>query len=173
MKNITLVIGGCKSGKSRHALDLANQQAKVQKIFIATSVPFDDEMKTRIDRHRKERGSDWTTVEAPVDLPDAIISHCGDDRLILVDCLTLWINNLLMGTTDEKIILGRISELAATLTGMKSPILLVSNEVGAGIVPENPLARQFRDLAGVVNQTIASLANVVVWMVAGIPVKIK
>ena len=173
MKKITLIIGGCKSGKSRHALDLASQQATAEKTFIATSVPFDDEMKSRIERHRAERGSDWTTVEAPVGLPDAISANCGENRLILVDCLTLWINNLMMDTTDEEIIQSRFSELTDTLTESTGPILLVSNEVGAGIVPENPLARQFRDLAGMVNQSIALLADEVVWMVAGIPVKIK
>ena len=173
MKKITFIIGGCKSGKSRHALDLANQQAAGKNFFIATAVPFDDEMATRIDRHRKQRGSDWTTVEAPHQLPEAIRANCGENRLILVDCLTLWINNLLMDTTDETVLQEHISKLKNALKQADCPIYLVSNEVGTGIVPENPLARQFRDLAGVINQSIASLADRVVWMVAGIPVQIK
>jgi adenosylcobinamide kinase/adenosylcobinamide-phosphate guanylyltransferase len=173
MKKIVLVIGGCKSGKSRYALERVDRLAVRHKIFIATSVPFDDEMKDRIDRHRNERGSDWETVEAPDRLADAIQSNSGDDRGLLVDCLTLWINNLLMGSTDEKLLQRHVTELAKTLNQIGGPIYLVSNEVGAGIVPQNPLARQFRDLAGTVNQAIASLADEVVWMVAGIPVKIK
>jgi adenosylcobinamide kinase/adenosylcobinamide-phosphate guanylyltransferase len=173
MKKIVLVIGGCKSGKSRYALERVDRLAVRHKIFIATSVPFDDEMKDRIDRHRDERGSDWETVEAPDRLADAIQSNSGDDRGLLVDCLTLWINNLLMASTDEKVLQPRVTELAETLEQVDGPIYLVSNEVGAGIVPQNPLARQFRDLAGSVNQAIASMADEVVWLVAGIPVKIK
>lgn len=173
MKKLTLIIGGCKSGKSRYALDTANQQSVARKVFIATSVPFDDEMKERIDRHRKERGNDWRTVEAPVELADAIKSNHGENGVILVDCLTLWINNLLMETPSEKDIHRRISDLMKTLEDINGPIYLVSNEVGAGIVPENPLARQFRDLAGVVNQTVAAAADEVVWMVAGVAVRVK
>lgn len=173
MRNITLIIGGCKSGKSRHALEAANQLPVAKKIFIATSVPFDEETKTRIDRHLRERGDDWTTVEAPVGLADAIKSNSDGGHLIVVDCLTLWINNLLMETRDEKVINGRVSELIDTLGEVACPIYLVSNEVGTGIVPENQLARMFRDLAGVVNQAVASKADQVVWMVAGIPVQIR
>jgi len=173
MNKITLIIGACKSGKSRQALEAANRHAGAKKIFIATSVPFDAEMKKRVDRHRLERGSGWTTVEAPVHLAQAIASNCADGRLIVVDCLTLWINNLLMDTRDEVVMEKRISELTRTLDLVDCPVYLVSNEVGAGIVPENPLARQFRDLAGVVNQAVASIADQVLWMVAGIPVKIK
>ena len=173
MREITLIIGGCKSGKSRQALEAANRHADVKKIFIATSVPFDEEMKKRVDRHRLERGNDWTTVEAPVHLADAIKSNCGDGCLIVVDCLTLWINNLLMETQDDAVIEKWISELIRTLDRVNCPIYLVSNEVGAGIVPENPLARQFRDLAGNLNQLVASIADRVVWMVAGIAVQVK
>jgi adenosylcobinamide kinase/adenosylcobinamide-phosphate guanylyltransferase len=173
MKKITLVIGGCKSGKSRYALEAADRKTTQQKIFIATSVPFDDEMKDRVERHRRERGDQWTTVEAPVDLPGAIRANTGKDRLILVDCLTLWINNLLMETTAERVIQGHFPELVDALNHIESRIYLVANEVGTGIVPENRLARQFRDIAGVVNQAIAALADQVVWMVAGIPVQIK
>ena len=173
MRKITLIIGGCKSGKSRYALEAADKLATGHKVFIATSVPFDAEMKDRVGRHRKERGGDWTTVEAPVRLADALKSNSGDDQVLLVDCLTLWINNLLMDTTDETVLQENFSELIKTLNQIDCPIYLVSNEVGAGIVPENPLARQFRDLAGGLNQAIAALADHVVWMVAGIPVQIK
>jgi adenosylcobinamide kinase/adenosylcobinamide-phosphate guanylyltransferase len=173
MKKITLVIGGCKSGKSRFALEEADRNATGRKIFVATSVPFDNEMKDRIEQHRRDRGDDWTTVEAPVDLPGAIRANIGKDRLVLVDCLTLWINNLLMETTAERVIQGHISELIDALDHIEDRIYLVANEVGTGIVPENRLARQFRDLAGFLNQAVASLADQVVWMVAGIPVQIK
>jgi adenosylcobinamide kinase/adenosylcobinamide-phosphate guanylyltransferase len=173
MKNITLIIGGCRSGKSRYAIEAANQFATRDKIFIATSVPFDEEMKDRIGRHRAERGNHWETVEAPVGLSDAIGSNRGEGHVLLVDCLTLWVNNLLMETTDETVLQENFSELLETLNQIDCPIYLVSNEVGTGIVPENPLARQFRDLAGGLNQAIASLADDVVWMVAGIPVQIK
>jgi len=173
MNKITLIIGGCKSGKSRYALEAANQITGARKVFIATSVPFDDEMKERIERHREERGNEWRTVDAPLELADAIKSHHGENCVILVDCLTLWINNLLMESQNEKDIGSKFSELIKTLENVDCPIYLVSNEVGAGIVPENPLARKFRDLAGVVNQTVASAADNVVWMVAGIAVQIK
>lgn len=173
MKRITLVIGGCKSGKSRHALDAANRETAAQRIFIATAEPFDDEMKARIARHRNERGNDWHTVEAPINLAAAIKANGRPDSVILVDCLTLWLNNLLMDPQSEKDIEGRIVELIETLSSLESTIYLVSNEVGAGIVPENKLARRFRDLAGIANQAVASSADEVVWMVAGVAAQIK
>lgn len=173
MKTTTLIIGGCKSGKSRHAIEVAGRQAAARKIFLATSVPFDEEMKQRVERHRKERGRAWKTVEAPLELAAAMLSNSAAGNLVVVDCLTLWLNNLLMETGDEKLIRGRFDELIAVLGRMTCPVYLVSNEVGAGIVPENDLARQFRDLAGVLNQEAAAAADTVFWMVAGIPVQVK
>ena len=144
-----------------------------QKIFIATCVPQDDEMKRRVARHQKERSQNWVTVEAPLDLPEAILQNSRRGDVILVDCLTLWVSNLLIETGDEKKIEDTISQLIEVLEKAICPIVLVSNEVGTGIVPENRLARQFRDITGWVNQAVARCANKVVWMVAGIPVTVK
>lgn len=173
MKEIVFVIGGCRSGKSRHALETADRIAGNKKIFIATCVPQDAEMKQRVDRHQKDRGQDWQTVEAPVHLPQAIIEYSRQADVLLVDCLTLWISNLLMETEDDELINERISNLKQSLASASCPVILVSNEVGAGIVPENKLARRFRDLVGTANQAIAAQADRVAWMVAGIPVTIK
>jgi adenosylcobinamide kinase/adenosylcobinamide-phosphate guanylyltransferase len=144
-----------------------------QKIFIATCVPQDDEMKRRVARHQKERSQNWVTVEAPLDLPEAILQNSRRGDVILIDCLTLWVSNLLIETGDEKKIEDTIPQLIEALQKATCPIVLVSNEVGTGIVPENQLARQFRDITGWVNQAVARCANKVVWMVAGIPVTVK
>lgn len=173
MKETILIIGGCRSGKSRHALELAEKISGSKRIFIATCMPIDDEMKERIARHKKERDKRWKTVEATVELPVAINEKSREGDVILVDCLTLWINNLLMETEDPDIIHQRIHKLILSLKEVKCPIIMVSNEVGAGIVPENRLARLFRDYAGFVNQKVAECADRVIWMVAGIPVVIK
>ena len=130
-------------------------------------------MKERIDRHKKERDKSWKTVETSLELPEAITENSREGNIILVDCLTLWINNVLMKTKDFDIINQRIHKLIITLKEVKCTTILVSNEVGAGIVPENRLARQFRDLAGFTNQKVAECADSVIWMVAGIPVSIK
>jgi len=173
LKETILVIGGCRSGKSRHALELAEKISGSKRTFFATCMPLDDEMKERIDRHKKERDKSWKTVETSLELPEAINESSREGDIILVDCLTLWINNVLMETEDPDIINQRIHKLIITLKEVKCSIILVSNEVGAGIVPENRLARQFRDLAGFTNQKIAECADSVIWMVAGIPVSIK
>ena len=173
MKETILVIGGCRSGKSRHSLELAEKISGSKRIFIATCMPLDDEMKERIDRHKKERDKNWKTIEAPVELSVAINENSREGDVILVDCLTLWINNLLMETESTDIINDHIQKLITALEEAECPVMLVSNEVGAGIVPENKLARQFRDYAGFVNQKVAECADRVIWMVAGIPVVIK
>ena len=173
MKKTTFIIGGCRSGKSRHALERAEKISGSKRIFIATCMPLDDEMKERIDRHKKERDKSWKTIEAPVQLPKAINENSREGDVILVDCLTLWINNLLMETESTDRIDDHIQKLIIALEEAKCPIILVSNEVGAGIVPENKLARQFRDYAGFVNQKVAECVDRVIWMVAGIPVVIK
>jgi adenosylcobinamide kinase/adenosylcobinamide-phosphate guanylyltransferase len=168
-----LVIGACRSGKSAYALKAAADMAVREKVFIATSVPADEEMRQRVARHRAERGRGWTTLEVPAALCEALGGHARPERVLLVDCLTLWITNLLMqgeasAAVEEHI--GRLCEVLGTIAG---PVILVSNEVGAGIVPENPLARVFRDLAGTANQAVAAVAGRVVLTVAGIPVVIK
>ena len=173
MKEVIFVIGGCRSGKSRHALETADGISANQKIFIATCIPRDAEMKQRVERHQKERRQNWQTVEAPVHLAQAIIGNSRQADVLLVDCLTLWISNLLMETDNDEKILKQIRSLTYACASVSCPVILVSNEVGAGIVPENKLARRFRDLVGSANQAVAAQADRVVWMVAGIPVRIK
>ncbi|MGB9499722.1 MAG: bifunctional adenosylcobinamide kinase/adenosylcobinamide-phosphate guanylyltransferase [Dissulfuribacterales bacterium] len=173
MKNTIVVIGGCRCGKSAHALRLAEQIAKDKKIFIATCVPFDKELQQRVKRHQKERGSSWSTIEVPILLQQAIIENSRKGNVILVDCLTLWLNNLLMEIDAQEYIAENIRQLTGALNKAQCPVILVSNEVGTGIVPENRFARLFRDMAGFVNQKVAEHADSVIWMVAGIPVKIK
>ncbi len=170
--NKILVLGGCRSGKSSHALQLAEAMGR-RRVFVATCVPHDDEMQGRVDRHRRERSDTWRTLEIPVNLAEAIHAHSPAADVMLVDCLTLWLNNLLMQTQDTVKIRRRIDELAETVKTAPHPVILVSNEVGSGIVPENRLARLYRDLAGWTNQTVAAACDRVVWTVAGIPVTIK
>lgn len=171
--NITLVIGGCRSGKSGFALDEANRIAGSQKLFLATSVPTDPEMDRRVARHQAERGGDWQTVEEPVEIHDIIETRSPTADVILVDCLTLWTSNLMAREKDESKIVEHTDRLVSALLNSRCPVFLVSNEVGTGIVPENALARQFRDLAGFVNQRVARAADRVVLTVAGIGVQIK
>jgi adenosylcobinamide kinase / adenosylcobinamide-phosphate guanylyltransferase len=167
-----LVLGGCRSGKSTHALHLA-EGIGPNRVFVATCVPQDDEMRSRVERHRRERDDSWRTLEVPVDLAGAITVHSPSADVMVVDCLTLWLSNLLMETDDASRIRRHIDSLAGALKAAPGAIVLVSNEVGAGIVPENRLARLYRDLAGWANQTLAAACNRVVWTVAGIPVTIK
>ncbi len=167
-----LVLGGCRSGKSSHALQLAEPMGK-RRVFVATCVPHDDEMRARVNRHRQERSDTWNTLEVPVDLSGAIAAHSPSADVMLVDCLTLWLSNLLMETQDVTRIQRRIDALAEAVKAAPNAVVLVSNEVGAGIVPENRLARCYRDLAGWANQAMAAACDRVVWTVAGIPVTIK
>lgn len=169
----TLVIGGCRSGKSDHALLLANQVGRQGKIFVATCVPKDKEMFKRVDKHQKERGQEWQTIEAPLNVPQILGDYGRDASVILIDCLTLWTSNLLMQKEDIDYINIKVKELAAAVTQCPCPVIMVTNEVGLGIVPENPLARLFRDAAGTVNQTMAKVCKRVIMTVAGIAVTIK
>jgi len=173
VKEITFVIGGCRSGKSRHALQIAEEMPGDRKIFVATCVPQDDEMAQRIAKHQKERSQNWATIEEPLALPEIILANSPKADVVLVDCLTLWVSNLLMKTDNEKKIKRHISQLLDALGKAACPAVLVSNEVGSGIVPENRLARQYRDIIGWVNQDVARTAGKVIWMVAGIPVVVK
>ncbi len=168
----TLIIGGCRSGKSDQALALAERTTGNRKIFIATCVARDPEMKLRVEKHQLQRGSDWLTVETATDLPGSLKKH-RQANVIIIDCLTLWVSNLLEAGLDDQQVLAKAEELGNFLTEPGCPVLLVTNEVGGGIVPENSLARRFRDLSGAVNRRIAGACQKVIWMVAGIPVTIK
>ena len=172
MKEIIFILGGCRSGKSRHALKLAEDIPCRKKVFIATCLPLDEEMKKRIERHQRERERTWTTIEVPVLLPEAIDKNSQKSDLILVDCLTLWISNLLLENDDQEKLAGHVDRLIESLENALCPIIMVSNEVGAGIVPDNALARRFRDLAGHANQKIAACSNAVIWMVPAILLKL-
>ena len=170
---ITLVLGGCRSGKSRYAMERADAMAKDGKLYLATSVPTDPEMEKRVARHQAERGPGWQTVEEPVLIDESIAVAGRTARVILVDCLTLWTSNLLFDQKNEAEIMVTVDLLSKALKACPCPVILVSNEVGYGIVPENALAREFRDMAGLVNQRIAAVADKVFLCVAGIPVQIK
>lgn len=170
---ISLVIGGCRSGKSRFALNAANAVPGRQKIFLATSVPRDREMTKRVQAHQAERGKDWITVEEPVNIHECILTHSDTADVILVDCLTLWLSNMMAAHMDDKEIENQLKKTAHACSGTRCPVFLVSNEVGYGIVPENLLARQFRDLAGQMNQFMADTADRVVLTVAGQALQIK
>lgn len=153
-------------------MQLAEQIAG-QKIFIATCVPQDKEMDQRVLRHQQQRSSTWTTFEIPISLPEAINKNSQKGNVILVDCLTLWINNLILDDENPAKIDEHILKLTRSIEKAECPVILVSNEVGTGIVPENKLARLFRDIAGSANQKVAACVDRVIWMVAGIPVNIK
>ncbi len=165
---LTLVLGGARSGKSRQA------EALVEALpgpwtYIATAQAYDDEMRGRIAEHRARRPEGWLTVDAPLALPEAI-REVPAGRPLLVDCLTLWLTNLILAERD----VGAASaELIAACAVASGPIVLVSNEVGLGIVPENALARRFRDEAGRLHQRLAARADRVIFMVAGLPMQVK
>lgn len=169
LRQITLVLGGARSGKSAFAETLV-ETASASRLYIATGQAWDDEMRDRISAHKTRRGEGWETVEAPLDLARALLDHARPDRPILVDCLTLWVTNLMLG---EHEIARAFKGLAAALSGLKGPVVFVSNEVGLGIVPDNPMARAFRDHAGRLHQSIASLADEVYFVAAGLPLKMK
>jgi adenosyl cobinamide kinase/adenosyl cobinamide phosphate guanylyltransferase len=165
--SFTLVLGGARSGKSRHAETLVARYPAPW-IYIATAEAWDDEMRARIAEHRARRGAEWITLEAPLDLP-AILAGAGS-RPVLVDCLTLWLTNLMLGERD---IAAAAAALGGTLETRTAPTVLVANEVGLGIVPDNALARRFRDAAGRLNQDLAARAASVHFIAAGLPLVLK
>ncbi|HEV2559711.1 MAG TPA: bifunctional adenosylcobinamide kinase/adenosylcobinamide-phosphate guanylyltransferase [Microvirga sp.] len=158
-----LVLGGARSGKSRHALALAEASGR-ERVFVATAEPHDEEMRTRIAQHRAEREGAWRTREAPLDLAAVIDGEAALGRVVLVDCLTLWLTNVLLAERD----VGAASAaLAKAVAGARGPLILVSNEVGHGIVPATPLGRAFRDAQGRLNQEMAASCDAVVFVAAG------
>jgi adenosylcobinamide kinase/adenosylcobinamide-phosphate guanylyltransferase len=164
-----LVLGGARSGKSRTALQLA-EQASLQRIYVATAQAFDEEMRERIALHRLERDRSWRTVDAPLELPQAIQAQTSPDRAVLVDCLTLWLSNIVLADRDPS---QEADRLIHAVRDAQGPLILVSNEVGQGIVPSTPLGRSFRDEQGCLNQTIAEACDAVVFVAAGCPVLLK
>jgi adenosylcobinamide kinase/adenosylcobinamide-phosphate guanylyltransferase len=168
MKRVTFVIGGARSGKSAYAESLA--KAVKSPTYIATAEQIDGEMSERIALHRQRRGGRWRTVEEPVQISAVIALVDEKNGFILADCITVWLNNLLF---HEENIEAHLSALTETLAEARGHIVLVANEVGLGIVPDNALARHFRDVAGRVNQAIAHIADEVVFMAAGLPTQLK
>jgi adenosylcobinamide kinase / adenosylcobinamide-phosphate guanylyltransferase len=166
---LTLVLGGARSGKSRYAEALI-EEAAPEALYLATAEALDDEMRARIRHHRARRGARWTTREAPLDLAAALVELARPERPVLVDCLTLWLSNLLIAGRDVD---AATAGLLATLPRLAGPVVLVANEVGLGIVPDNALARAFRDHAGRLNQAVAAEAQRVVLVAAGLPLVLK
>ena len=168
-----LVLGGAKSGKSSFALNVCNSLNK-KRIFLATAQALDQEMEERIRRHQAERGSGWRTIEEPLKVAETIGSLDSEDTIILLDCLTLWLNNLYMEHgEDQEAIDEAIENLAGQLADIRCAVVVVSNEVGMGIVPDNQLSRTYRDTAGYMNQRIARLSVKVVAVLAGLPIVLK
>jgi len=170
---IYLFIGGCRSGKSGAALLQAEQIGADRKIFVATCQPQDAEMHARVERHRQERDATWETIEEPLEIAAIVRQHSGPQTVILVDCLTLWLTNLIVQDALDTTINQRIERLADALVNTRGSVLLVANDVGMGIVPDNAMSRRFRDWAGSLNQQMAQCAHEVILTVAGIPVPIK
>jgi adenosylcobinamide kinase / adenosylcobinamide-phosphate guanylyltransferase len=169
VSKLTLVLGGARSGKSRYAESLIMAQPPPW-TYVATAQAGDEEMAERIKLHRQRRAAAWRTVEAPRDL-GAALAACGTTP-VLVDCLTLWLSNLMLAGAD---VAAEIDRLQRSLTGAAAPapVVVVANEVGQGIVPDNPLGRRFRDWQGLLNQRVAAGADRVVLMVAGLPLLVK
>lgn len=169
LPRLTLVLGGARSGKSRFAEDLVTS-LPAPWTYVATAEAWDSEMKERIAHHIARRGDGWVTREAPLGLGDVLLTQAGNPSPVLIDCLTLWLTNHLLADHD----LGAESaRLEAVLAAPAGPWFVVSNEVGLGIVPDNALSRRFRDAAGQLHQRVAAVADEVVLMVAGLPLKVK
>ena len=168
-----LVLGGARSGKSSFALDLCNKM-EGKRYFIATAQAFDDEMEDRIKRHQEERGCEWKTIEETIEIAERISEIDNENSIILVDCLTLWLSNLFMKyESDNDKVYKKIGELVSGFTDIKGRVVFVSNEVGMGIVPENKLARLYRDAAGALNRKMAEKAAKVVITFSGLPMILK
>lgn len=173
-KELILLLGGARSGKSRLALRLAAQRGDV--LFVATAEALDDEMRTRIAAHRRERPATWTTLEEPVDLPAALAHLAPSVATVVLDCLTLWVSNRLLLQADpaaDATILAETERLLDRYAGGTATWIVVSNEVGLGLVPDTELGRRYRDILGEVNQRFAQRADRVLLMVAGLPVDLK
>ncbi len=168
LDKLTLVLGGAGSGKSLWAETLVSQ-ARPNRIYLATARVWDSEMREKVDRHRTQRGGDWTTIEAPIDVSEALAS-AKPDQAVLLDCATMWLSNHLL---EEHDLQAETARFLTALTACPAPVVVVSNEVGMSVVPENALARRFRDAQGQLNQDIAAQAGLVVAVMAGLPLVLK
>jgi len=166
-----LIGGGARSGKSSFALDRARALG-ARRVFLATAQAFDGEMVHRIAAHRTSRGADFTTLEEPLAVPRAL-AQLADADVVVVDCLTLWISNLLLRGDDQAAILAQVDEMLATLARLPFHTVLVTNEVGMGIVPDNALARAFRDVTGIAHQRVARVADEVHFAVLGLVLRLR
>jgi adenosylcobinamide kinase/adenosylcobinamide-phosphate guanylyltransferase len=175
MGDLTVFIGGAKSGKTKAAL-LEAEKYPAPRVYLATAQGLDGEMQDRIKRHQAERGPDWRTLEAPID-PASAISALPGTSPVLMDCLTLWFNNLMSAKALEEqdihYYISHVEELIAAMEAYKGPIILVSNELGSGIVPMDPLTRLYRDAVGLAHQMLAGFAKNVYFVLAGLSLKLK
>ena len=172
MGEVIFIVGGARSGKSNFAEKLAEEQSK-HLLYLATGEPKDNEMKKRIEKHKKRRGRKWKLIEAPIELAKALSTIKSDIDVVLIDCITLWISNLLLSGKTVSIIKKDIAKMIAVLERKSFTTILVSNDVGCGIVPGDPLSRKYRDVLGLANQLIAGSADTVYNMCCGIANKIK
>ena len=172
MAQITLITGGARSGKSRLAEELAIKHGDPL-LYIATAGQGDREMAERIARHQERRGSSWQTIEEQYDLAGTLSGHDSWFKAILVDCVTLWLTNLLLKYEDKKVVLEEVRRTASVFPALQTPLILVSNEVGMGIIPDNPLGRAFCDLSGEANEILAASADEVYVTFSGLPLKLK
>jgi adenosylcobinamide kinase/adenosylcobinamide-phosphate guanylyltransferase len=168
-KKIVFITGGVRSGKSSFVLKEASKILG-KKVYIATAEALDEEMKERIKDHKRKRGKDWDTYEEPIKIADVIKNIEDQYSVIVIDCLTLWLSNLFL---NNKNVEKEIESFHCSLSTVHSPLFIVSNEVGMGIVPENKMARNFRDMSGILNQKVAEISDEVYVVIAGIPLKIK
>ena len=174
MEKTALITGGSRSGKSSYALELARELARGHRLyFLATAQPLDDEMRLRIEHHRTRRPDDFITLEEPIRLPALIADLGGKADVLVVDCLTLWISNLMGADSSDAAILAAADALSHTICEAAFPLVVVTDEVGSGVVPEYAAGRRFRDLLGWTNQKVANLADQVILMVAGHPLVVK
>jgi adenosylcobinamide kinase/adenosylcobinamide-phosphate guanylyltransferase len=171
-KKLIFITGGARSGKSDFALKLAQRFAG-RKAYLATARALDEEMAERIQKHKRNRPQDWQTLEEPLRVAKVLREKADHFSVILLDCLTLWISNSMMAKWSEKKILREADRLFEVSQGMKGTVIIVSNEVGLGIVPDNPSARIFRDLSGLIHQKVARQADEVYFMVNGLPLQLK
>jgi adenosylcobinamide kinase/adenosylcobinamide-phosphate guanylyltransferase len=169
LPRLTLVLGGARSGKSAFAEALV-LGAGLEPVYVATAQALDGEMADRIERHRRQRGTGWRLVEEPLELAQALATEAGPGRAVLVDCLTLWLTNVLLAEREPRL---EADRLLQTVKGLAGPAVLVSNEVGLGVVPADALSRRFVDEAGRLHQRLAAAAQEVVFMAAGLPLHLK